>query len=409
MSAAQVGHHKTIVVLPPEFDAEHVSMNAYQKIARRTDRLPGDGLDGPLLGLFGEVGSLLSQLKKKQRDTTVYTQYDAGVVEELGDVLWYFATIASRAGLTLDVLAQRMSRNFSDWDEVDEDHNGTFGDVQGRLEAPQTSGEFATKLVSLAGKVGDLVNDFGAGRLATNRDVLSAHLVDVFRALVAAAESADVSLDRAAYDNLRKIFSRWPIESNYPDPIDTDMPKHERLPPRLTMFFEEHDAGNGRVYVIQQCNGITIGDRLTDNKTEHDDYRFHDVFHLAFAVHLHWSPVLRSLFRLKRKSKPEIDENQDGARASLIEEGVSTFIFGRGLDRRLFEGAKQVDYDLLKLISEFVRGYEVERCALWQWERAILDGFSVFRDLKKHRRGYVDANLAMHTLIFRPGGGRNAD
>jgi hypothetical protein len=119
--------------------------------------------------------------------------------------------------------------------------------------------------------------------------------------------------------------------------------------------------------------------------------------------------VLRSLFRLKRKSKPEIDENQDGARASLIEEGVSTFIFGRGLDRGLFEGAKQVDYDLLKLISQFVRGYEVERCALWQWERAILDGFSVFRDLKKHRRGYVDADLAMHTLVFRPGGESDAD
>ena len=25
-----------------------------------------------------------------------------------------------------------------------------------------------------------------------------------------------------------------------------------------------------------QCNGLNIGDRLTDNKTEEDDYRFHD-------------------------------------------------------------------------------------------------------------------------------------
>ena len=65
------------------------------------------------------------------------------------------------------------------------------------------------------------------------------------------------------------------------------------------------------------------------------------------------------LFHVKRKSVPELDENQDGARAILIEEGVSSFIFGRGLDRSLFENIG-VDYDLLKSIQEFVRGYEVE-------------------------------------------------
>ena len=78
-------------------------------------------------------------------------------------------------------------------------------------------------------------------------------------------------------------------------------------------FFEKKSGG--KVYVIQQCNGINIGDRLTDNKTEEDDYRFHDVFHLAYAAILGWSPVTRSLFKVKRKSDPKTDETQDGARA----------------------------------------------------------------------------------------------
>ncbi len=81
------------------------------------------------------------------------------------------------------------------------------------------------------------------------------------------------------------------------------------------MVFKEKTI-EGKSYVIQQCTGINIGDRLTDNRLEPDDYRFHDVFHLAYAAILGWSPVLRALFKVKRKSCPKIDENQDGARAT---------------------------------------------------------------------------------------------
>ena len=47
------------------------------------------------------------------------------------------------------------------------------------------------------------------------------------------------------------------------------------------------------------------------------------MFHFAHAVYLGWSPVLRALLKSKRKSDPRFDENQDGARAQIIEEGVS--------------------------------------------------------------------------------------
>jgi NTP pyrophosphatase (non-canonical NTP hydrolase) len=395
------------VILPPEVEeAGSVGMNAYQRVTKTTDRMERSGLDVPILGLFGEVGSLLSALKKKQRDQAAFTKYDTAILEELGDVLWYFSNIASRAGLDLSVLAQRMFREVGDWDEVESHEAGTFGDIQAQQERAASPGEFGARLIDLAGRVGDLVNDFGSGRIKANRDVLSAHLVDIFRTLVAAADAAHVSLDDAAYRNLQKIFSRWPIEPRYPEPFDVGMPNNERLMRKFTMVFDELEV-NGKLYVIQKCNGIIIGDRLTDNKTEKDDYRFHDVFHIAYAVHMEWSLVLRALFKLKRKSKPEVDENQDGARAILIEEGVSTFIFGRGIDRGRFEGLQHVDYDLLKSIQEFVRGYEVERCALWQWEKAILDGFRVFRELTKHRRGRVIADLDAHTLEFREGTDEN--
>jgi hypothetical protein len=38
----------------------------------------------------------------------------------------------------------------------------------------------------------------------------------------------------------------------------------------------------------------------------HDDYRFHDVFHLAYRSDSRLVPVLRALFKVKRKSHPKL-------------------------------------------------------------------------------------------------------
>jgi hypothetical protein len=157
----------------------------------------------------------------------------------------------------------------------------------------------------------------------------------------------------------------------------------------------------GKTYVFQRCRGIKIGDCLTDNKMEEDDYRFHDVFHLSYAAILGWSPVMRALFRVKRKSDPKIDETEDGARALLLEEGVSTWIFNHAERLNFFENVHRLDYGLLKAVRELVRGYEAERCPLWLWEEAILEGYQVFRALRCHRRGTVVADLNKRSISFQ--------
>lgn len=117
------------------------------------------------------------------------------------------------------------------------------------------------------------------------------------------------------------------------------MPPEEQLPRNLKINIFEREVG-GKRYVFQTCNGLNIGDRLTDNAMTPDDYRFHDVFHYAYVAILGWSPVTRSLFRLKRKSRPKIDEAQDGARAALIEEGIATWIFGQAMEMDFFQDLK---------------------------------------------------------------------
>src|SRR5436305_10334723 len=96
-----------------------LSFQEYQARAIATDRTrKGSGdLVFPLLGLFGETGSLLSEAKKKHRDAAFYLGYEQSVVEELGDVLWYLAILADRANIQLSDLAHSVSRDYRSWDQ----------------------------------------------------------------------------------------------------------------------------------------------------------------------------------------------------------------------------------------------------------------------------------------------------
>ena len=384
-----------------------LGLDEYQILTTQTDRNPATGIDGlgfVMLGLFGEVGSLLSELKKKQRDKDAYPAYHESVIEELGDTLWYFANAALRGGLRLSVIAQRVPATLDDWDYRGRPGALTFKDLQlpkESLPGPITGDLVEHRLLTLAGKVGGLLDDWSSGRIHSNRDVLSADLVEIFRALLAAADDAQVSLDDAAHRNVAKTLGRWPVTLDWGPLFDDNFPLEEQIPRKFTITFKERQIGDCQ-YVVQQLNGVNIGDRLTDNRLKADDYRFHDVFHLAYAAILGWSPCLRSLLKVKRKSRPEIDENEDGARAGIIEEGISTWIFNHGVRNAEFRNVKSLDYSVLKAVRELVRGYEVEDRPLWQWEKAILEGFRVFRLLRQHRGGAVTVDLHQRRLDFEP-------
>jgi NTP pyrophosphatase (non-canonical NTP hydrolase) len=392
---------------PPIFgeSPESLTLSTYQSLAEKTDAKAREGDRGlafPLLGLFGEVGSLLSELKKKQRDADSYVGYRHSVIEELGDVLWYLSATATRNGLRLSDLAQRAACPSTQWETMPRSDDLTFAMLQLDIThtGPNPSEAFEQTLMNLAGQVGHMLADYTAGRLTNNRDALSGNLIAIFRLLIEAATEADISLSEAAFGNLVKIFDHWPAEKTYPELFDEQYDSDEQLPRRIEMEIFEKNVDD-KIYVVQRCNGIKIGDHLTDNKIEEDDYRFHDVFHLAYAAILGWSPVTRSLFRVKRKSNPKIDETEDGARAILIEEGVATWIFNHAQRLNFFEHVGRLDYGLLKAVRELVRGYEAEYCPLWLWEESILEGYKVFRALQYHRRGIVVADLNHRTITFK--------
>lgn len=166
-------------------------LSRYQVLALQADKSPDKTLAFPLLGLFGEAGSLLSVVKKKQRDRAAYLGYAPNVVEELGDVLWYFTVVAARGGVHLADIGNNLESDLSDWKKTGASHL-RFRDLQTKARKPRDkpTPAFEKTLLNLAGEIGIVLADHQASRFNRNRDALRGLLVAVMRTLVKAADEA---------------------------------------------------------------------------------------------------------------------------------------------------------------------------------------------------------------------------
>ena len=102
---------------------EYYQLNRYQEEAWETAIYPakGDNLYYPALGLAGEAGEVCNKVKKIMRDQdgVPTLEQKQEIAKELGDVLWYLATLATElnshlgciAGDNLMKLADRKKRN----------------------------------------------------------------------------------------------------------------------------------------------------------------------------------------------------------------------------------------------------------------------------------------------------------
>ena len=349
---------------------------AYNRAIVGTDKLPVGEVEPVLFGLYGEVGSVLTVVKKREREGVALNAVDEMFAEELADVLWYFATLSSRLGADFDQLFLG-----------DPENEGVAGGI-GQGDATVRLGEAAAALLrvrTLDGEAWRRLHRFG----------------DCYRRVV---EAADLKLEEIVSLGVRKARDGFvlPDHSSLPR-FDVGFPEGERLPEHFAITFVQRSDGKCEMV----WDGATLGDPLNDAIVSPDGFRFHDVFHLAHVAVLHWSPTFRSLAGRKRKSDPDIDDTEDGARARVVEEGIVAWIFGRAKQMNFFEDQTLLPFDLLKTIGQFVQGFEVERCPLRLWERAILIGCGVFRRVCDNEGGVVVGDRDERMLAYEPvdGGG----
>jgi NTP pyrophosphatase (non-canonical NTP hydrolase) len=287
----------------------------YQLAALETDIAPKDGeasLAVPLFGLAGEVGELLSAYKKHFWAGEAHKLSKERVAEELGDLLWYLANLASKF---------------------------------------------------------------------------------------------DLDLNDVATANLRKCRDRWSRASGHgqlglplsPGQFDSRFPENERLPRQMLAEIREFEE-NGLKKIELVINGQKAGDNLTDNAYRPDGYRFHDVFHLAYAAVLNWSPITRGNLKRKRKSDRQVDEVEDGGRAAVVEEGIAAMVFAYASRHEFLKGIQSLDSELLRIIRGMTSGLEVSRCSTAEWEKAILAGFDVWRKVKETGRARLCVDLDAQTI-----------
>ncbi len=388
-----------------------LSVTDYFAKAGGTDRFRNDpdGVTQLCFGLFGEIGSLLAAVKKVSRDKLLESEtHFAG--EEIGDALWYLVSLAHHCNVEPAVLAATCMlslRKRLKEAEIEPAGGVSFEEIDslGELHRTEFEGQREKLLRELAAAAGALTGYSQQDLKSLAPEMVADTLGDLMAQLALVARCFQFGLANAARENLNKIKDRWPGDSpKFGRLFDASgCEDHEKLPRQFEIEFITRKVGN-RTFVVQQLNGVNIGDPLTDNSHVPDGYSYHDVFHLSYVAYLGWSPVIRALLKLKRKSSSHVDENEDGARAIIIEEGIATWIFNYGHARGDFEGVQdgKLEFGLLKQVRAMVQGYEVHECPWWQWELAILRGFEVFRELRKHKRGIVSVDMVNRTLTFRP-------
>jgi NTP pyrophosphatase (non-canonical NTP hydrolase) len=94
-----------------------MTLDEYQKKAISTNINEGTHIFfDRMFGLVGEAGEMADKVKKWIRDDKAdWDKLDKHMMmDELGDVLWYVATLADTLGFTLDEVAQRNVDKLSD-------------------------------------------------------------------------------------------------------------------------------------------------------------------------------------------------------------------------------------------------------------------------------------------------------
>lgn len=262
---------------------------------------------------------------------------------------------------------------------------------------------FIIPLLGLAGETGQLLTEYkkhlrDGESYKLFKERVSEELGDLLWYISNVATKFDLDLADIASRNLAKTQERWGEES-LPASFDADFPKGQRLPRQFVVEITERIEG-GQLKVSCTVDGLQLGATLTDNAYDLDGYRFHDVFHFAYAAVLGWSPVVRVLLKRKRKSNMQTDEVEDGGRALVIEEGIAALVFSHAQGHGLYVNVQDLDYNLLRTIQNMTSHLEVSKRTVGDWQRAILSGFSVWRKVVQNRGGRVAVDLDRREISY---------
>lgn len=318
-------------------EGNDIDADRYQELSSQTDQEISYGTDPlsltvPMLGLAGEAGNLLVEMKKRFRGDSEIADWTKFVEEEIGDLLWYVAASARHVGLRLSEILQ---------DDV-------------------------TRIVRSTTRLDEILDEGSFDAAFPDTERLPRRL--------------QVHFQDRVYEG--KPTVGLTLLDAYPNPFPNGPV------PRGPDKFQGFKVGD------------PLGDEVNDNSRRADAYRYHDAIHLGFLAIIGWSPNLRNLLQVKRKSDPLVDDAEDGARAIFAEEGLAAILAKQASASQNFETPGLVPEELLELIEAVVDDLEVGGSPFILWREAISQGFTVMRKLRDNGGGYVLADLDKRSLQY---------
>jgi len=272
---------------------------------------------------------------------------------------------------------------------------------------PDSDAEITEKVVpllGLAGETGELLSEYkkflrdGEGHKLF-KERIEEELGDLLWYTSNVASKFGLSLEAIAKGNLAKVQDRWGGQVCSTKDFDDGFSEGESFPRKFEVALKK-EVQKGQDKVQPYIDGVKVGDGLTDNYPEDDGYRFHDVFHYAYVAVLGWSPVIRGLMGRKRRSVDEYDEVQDGGRAIVIDEAIVALAFDYAVDHGLLAETSTVDFQLLKTIKSMTSHLEVSERTTGDWEKAIVDGFAVWRQIVENDGGKMSIDMDDREIKF---------
>lgn len=330
-----------------------------------------------MLGILGEIGSSVTLFKKWRRGDGLCLIYvGKKLSEDLGDILWYVSDIASQNNVSLEALQY-------------ESISGASIEIELCYR----------RIARIVGQLDTAIDD-------CQKNDIEAAITEMLMLMANLATQLNTNLLEVALSNLAKI-SEMTVSPDQSKSFDADFPADEQFPPQLEVTFSPSSSGSVDTMVLVDINtGEQVGNTLDDNVKANDGYRFHDILHLAFMVYLGWSPVMRKLLGCKRKSDPEVDRVEDGARAQIVEELVVKLIdavistrYGGQLGKGRFD-PNVVRDDIMMFVGQL----EVSKRSVQEWLKAIHVGCTIWEKLRASNRGTVIADYQRQELLWQSRG-----
>lgn len=252
--------------------------------------------------------------------------------------------------------------------------------------------------LGLAGEAGSVLTTLkklirdGEG-FGTFKDKLREELGDVLWYISAIASHYNLNLEEIAEANLNKTQDRF-LEEDLNAIPRFDQYYPEKFPDEFIVTFKENTGINNLMTVSMEWQNekseiLPLGDPLTDNSRSPNNYRYHDIFHLGHVAFLGWSPVIRDLMKLKRKSDIETLDGEDRGRPQVAEEAVTLIVYNYARGNKMLKESDRLDTELLNMVKQLVFDLEVSTVSSFQWEKTIVESYKVFHKLLENCGGKV--------------------